>query len=246
MKKAVFEREELCRRLGIDGRTLDEWQDGRIFGPFAVGDNRTPLYTESAVAQGEQIKKLRELGYGTREIRKIIRKIGLPRSSRHEGAQPKARNFLTVGALAAKVDVSARTLKHWEDMGIIEPNMRSEGGFRYYSDAYVYLCNLVRDLQLFGYSLTDIKMISDLFRYYLAMRQDPGRGSAAEKTDKLDAMLHEIERLSRKMSLLKAGIRRWEDLLKKKRKEVVALRLGMRKKMAAAPQGGQNAENRAD
>lgn len=246
MKKAVFEREELCRRLGIDGGTLDEWQDSRILGPFAVGDNRTPLYTESAVAQGEQIKKLRELGYGTREIRKIIRKIGLPRSSRREGAQRKARNFLTVGALAAKVEVSPRTIKHWEDMGIIEPNMRSEGGFRYYSDAYIYLCSLVRDLQLFGYSLTDIKMISDLFRYYLAMRQDPGHGTAAEKTEKLDTMLREIESLSRKMGLLKAGIRRWEDLLKRKRKDVAALRQGMQKKAKSAPQGDKNASDRPD
>jgi DNA-binding transcriptional MerR regulator len=246
MKKAVFEREELCRRLGIDGGTLDEWQDNRIFGPFAVGDNRTPLYTESAVAAGEQIKKLKELGYGTREIRKIIRKIGLPRSSRREDGRPKTRNFLTVGALAEKVGVSARTIKHWEDMGIIEPNMRSEGGFRYYSDAYIYLCNLVTDLQRFGYSLTEIKMISDLFRYYLAMRQDAGHGGGAQKLEKLDTMLHEIERLSRKMGLLKAGIRRWEDLLKKKRKDVAALRLELRKRMAAAPQGGKNAKDRPD
>ena len=234
MKKAVFEREELCRRLGIDGRTLDEWQGCRILGPFGVGDNRTPLYNEKAVADGELIKRLQELGYGIREIRKIIRKIGLPRGSRREDSREKARTYLTVGALAGKVDVSTRTIKHWEDMGIIEPNMRSEGGFRYYSDAYVYLCNLIRDLQLFGYSLTDIKMISDLFRYYLAMRQDPGPGSVAERTERLDTMLREIERLSRKMSLLKAGIGRWEDLLKKKRKEVASLRLGMPGKAKSA------------
>ena len=246
MKKAVFEREELCRRLGIDGRTLDEWQGCRILGPFGVGDNRTPLYNEKAVADGELIKRLQELGYGIREIRKIIRKIGLPRSSTHKGASDKARNFLTVGALAEKVGVSARTIKHWEDMGIIAPNMRSEGGFRYYGDSYVYLCNLVRDLQLFGYSLTDIKMISDLFRYYLALRQDTGPGAAAEKVARLDTMLREIERLSRKMSLLKAGIRRWEDLLKKKRKEVAALRLGMQKKANSAPQGDNHAQDRPD
>lgn len=241
MKKAVFERPELCRRLGIDGATLDEWQDCKIFGPFGFSDDRTPLYTDSAVAAGEQIKRLQELGYGTREIQKIIRKIGLPRNSRREGAKDKKQNFLTVGALAEKVDVSARTIKHWEDMGIIEPNMRSEGGFRYYSDAYVYLCNLVKDLQLFSYSLTDIKMISDLFRAFLAMQQDAGAGPAAEKLARLDTMLQEIDRLSRKMALLKAGIRRWEDLVKRKKKEVAAMRLGMQKKLAAATKGDANA-----
>jgi len=246
MKKAVFERQELCRRLGIDGKTLDEWQDCRIFGPFGYSDDRTPLYTESAVEEGEQIKRLQELGYGTREIQKIIRKIGLPRASRRENGGEKKRNFLTVGALAERVGVSPRTLKHWEDMGIIEPNMRSEGGFRYYSDAYIYLCNLIRDLQLFSYSLVDIKMISDLFRYYLAIRQQPDISPAAEKAARLDTMLQEIDRLSRKMALLKAGIGRWEDLLKKKKKEVAALRLEMQKKLNSAPKGDAHAKDRTD
>ena len=181
MKKEVFERQELCRRLGIDGRTLDEWQDCKIFGPFGFSDDHTPLYTESAVADGEQIKKLQELGYSSKEIQKIVRKIGLPRAGQREGDSGKKQNFLTVGALAEKVGVSPRTIKHWEDMGIIEPNMRSEGGFRYYSDVYIYLCKLVKDLQLFGYSLVDIKMISDLFRYYLAIQQDPDSGPAPKK-----------------------------------------------------------------
>ncbi len=246
MKKAVFERQELCRRLGIDEKTLDEWQDCKIFGPFGFSDDHTPLYTESAVADGELIKRLRELGYGIKEIQKIIRKIGLPRVAHRENGGEKKRNFLTVGALAEKVGVSPRTIKHWEDMGIIEPNMRSEGGFRYYSDAYIYLCNLIRDLQLFNYPLVDIKMISDLFRDYLAMRQDPAAGPAAEKVAKLDTMLQEIDRLSRRMALLKAGIGRWEDLLKKKKKEVAALRLEMQKKLNSTQKGEKNAKDRPD
>jgi len=244
MKKAVFERQELCRRLGIDGKTLDEWQDCKIFGPFGFSDDHTPLYTESAVAEGEQIKRLQELGYGIREIQKIIRKIGLPRGGGGDNSKEKRQNFLTVGVLAEKVGVSPRTLKHWEDMGIIEPNMRSEGGFRYYSDAYIYLCNLIKDLQLFSYSLVDIKMISDLFRYYLAIQRRPDISPAAEKAARLDTMLQEIDRLSRKMALLKAGIGRWQDLLKKKKKEVAALRLQTQKELAAAAKGEKNAKDR--
>jgi len=241
MKKEVFERQELCRRLGIDGKTLDEWQDCKIFGPFGFSDDHTPLYTESAVADGEQIKKLQELGYRSKEIQKIVRKIGLPRAGQRDSDNEKKRNFLTVGALAEKVGVSPRTIKHWEDMGIIEPNMRSEGGFRYYSDIYVYLCNLIRDLQLFGYSLVDIKMISDLFRYYLAIQQDPDPGPTAEKMAKLETMFQEIERLSGKMALLKAGIGRWEDLLKKKKKDVATLRRQVEKKLNPAKKGDKNA-----
>ncbi len=246
MKKALFERQELCRRLAIDGKTLDEWQDCKIFGPFGFSDDHTPLYTESAVVEGEQIKRLKELGYGTKEIQKIIRKIGLPRAANRENSNGKRRNFLTVGALAEKVGVSPRTIKHWEDMGIIEPNMRSEGGFRFYGDVYIYLCNLIKDLQLFNYSLTDIKMISDLFRYYLAIQQDPAANPAAEKAAKLDTMLHEIDRLSKKIAMLKEGISRWEDLLKKKKKDVATMRLQIQKKLHAAQKGENHAKNHPD
>ena len=43
-------------------------------------------------------------------------------------------------------------------------------------------------------------------------------------SQKLDAMIHEIDVLFDKMQQLKAGIQRWEDLLKKYRKEVVGLK----------------------
>jgi hypothetical protein len=48
------------------------------------------------------------------------------------------------------------------------------------------------------------------------------------------------------MTLLKAGIGRWEGLLKRKKKEVAALRLEMRKKLDATQKGGKNAKDRPD
>ncbi|MBN2346544.1 MAG: MerR family transcriptional regulator [Candidatus Aminicenantes bacterium] len=246
MKKAVFQGPELCRRLGIDEKTLAEWQGYKLIDPFGFSDDHVPLYTESALAAGEHIKQLRQLGYGVREVQKIIRKIGLPRNSSLESAGDKKQKFLTVGALAEKVGVSPRTIKHWEDMGIIEPNMRSEGGFRYYGDGYIYLCNLIKDLQLFSYSLTEIKMISDLFRYYLRLQQDPAVSPPAEKVAKLDTMLHEINRLSKKIAMLKEGIGRWEDLLKKKKKDVATLRLDIQKRINSVQKGDKNGKNRPD
>ncbi len=41
---------------------------------------------------------------------------------------------------------------------------------------------------------------------------------------KLDAMLEEVQILFEKMNLLKEGIQRWEDLLKKKKKEILSLK----------------------
>jgi len=142
-----------------------------------------------------------------------------------------------VGSLAEKVGVSARTLKHWEDKGIIEADMRSEGGFRLYSQIYIYLCKLVIDLQLFGYTLEEIKTISDLFRTFLSINADIESVTREECGKQLDTMCLEIDRLSEKMALLKEGIVRWEDLINKKRKEINSLKKRNQKREPSNPGG---------
>ena len=102
--------------------------------------------------------------------------------------------------------------------------MRSEGGFRLYSNEYVYLCQLIQALQLFGYSLEEIKKISDYFRDFLSIQKNLKKYKKTEIDGKLESMLQEIKVLFEKMKLFKAGIQRWEDLLKKKRKEILNLR----------------------
>jgi hypothetical protein len=54
-------------------------------------------------------------------------------------------------------------------------------------------------------------------------------------------MLGRLQALREKMNLLKEGIDRWEDLLKKKRKDVQALRVRNRKRPGteAAPKKGE-------
>ncbi len=142
--------------------------------------------------------------------------------------------FLTVGNLAERSGVSPRTIKHWEDKGIIEPDMRTEGGFRLYSEAYVFLCQLIRDLQLFGYTLEEVKAVSDDVRTLLAIEADPDSFPRAEVEKKLEVMLEAIRALFGKMKLLREGVERWEDLLKKKKKDILALQAKNRKREKAA------------
>ncbi len=66
--------------------------------------------------------------------------------------------------------------------------MRSEGGFRLYSKGYVHLCKLIQDLQLFGYTLEEIKAISDYFRDFLAFQERLEAFDKDEVAPKLEAM----------------------------------------------------------
>lgn len=232
MKKDVYSLEELALKTGASPDDLADWTRNKILKPFGFSDNKSPLFTAESLENIAHIRKLRELGYGIESIQKIIRKVGLPRDGHGPEPSPEKDRYLTVGALAERSGVSPRTIKHWEDKGILEPDMRTEGGFRLYPESYVFLCQLIRDLQLFGYTLEEIKALSDDVRTFLAIEADPASFPPSEVEEKLEAMLEAVQALFDKMKLLREGIDRWEDLLKKKRKDILSLQTKNRKRAA--------------
>lgn len=172
-------------------------------------------------AEQAHINKLTQLGYGEKEIKRIIKKVGFPKPENGmRGGKTGDSNLLTVGDLAEKTGLSPRTIKHWEDKGIITPDTRSEGGFRLYSQGYIFFCKLIQDLQLFGYSLEEIQVVSDYFRDFWKIHLQIDSFPKTETAQKLDAMTAAIDELSSKLKLFGQGIERWEGLMKKKRKEI--------------------------
>jgi DNA-binding transcriptional MerR regulator len=224
MNKDVFTREDLLAKAGVSEEALAGWLRAKLVRPAGFAEDKTPLFTADALDRIVHIRKLEDLGYRIEEIQKIIKKYGLPTGKNDRKASFKKDPYLTVGGLADRSGVSPRTIKHWEDKGIIEPDMRSEGGFRLYTESYVFLCQLIRDLQLFGYTLEEIKAVSDEVRDFLAIQADLDVFPKTGVDAKLAAMLGQIQDLSDKMKLLKEGTARWEDLLKKKKKDIQGLR----------------------
>ena len=230
MNKDVLSLDDLARSSGVPSGLLAEWTKAKLLKPDGFANDKAPLFSVRSRDRVAHIQRLADLGYGTEEILKIVKKVGLPRDGRGRKKGPEKAEFLTVGNLAERSGVSPRTIKHWEDKGIIEPDMRTEGGFRLYSESYVFLCQLIRDLQLFGYTLEEIKAVSDDVRTLLAIEAEPGSFPAAEVEKRLAAMLEAVQALFGKMKLLEEGIERWKDLLKKKRKDILALQARNRKR----------------
>lgn len=224
MKKVVYSKDELIVKAKITEKTLSEWEKIKLLRPDGMTNGKIPFYKEHTFEKVLHVKKLLDIGYELGDINRIIRKVGMPQIEKPSRNQAKSNEFLTVGGLAERVGVSPRAIKHWETKGIIEPDMRSEGGFRLYSETYIYLCNLIKDLQLFGYSLEEIKTISDLFRDFLEIRTNLSIYSKKENEAKFNEMLQGIQALFSKIRLLKEGMERWDDLLKKKKKEVMSLK----------------------
>src|SRR5512137_1662793 len=192
MEKDVLSLEELARESGVAAESLAEWIKAKLLRPAGFTEDKAPLFAAAGLERVAHIKRLADLGYGTEEILKIVKKVGLPRDGRGRKKAPEKDPFLTVGNLAERSGVSPRTIKHWEDKGIIEPDMRTEGGFRLYSDAYVFLCQLIRDLQLFGYTLEEVKVVSDEVRDFVSIEADLAQFPKAEVAARLEGMLGRI------------------------------------------------------
>ncbi len=237
MKNSVMLRDELMKRTDVTSDFIIQIEAAKVIKPMGLTDEKIPFYREEAVDQVNYIKKMTDLGYSIDEIQKVIKKVGFPKNLSVPESKSIAVKHLTVGDLAAKVGVSARTLKHWEEKGIIEADMRSSGGFRLYSEVYVYLCNLIKDLQLFGYSLEQIKDISQHFRDFLVMEKNIDIYPPEVTGKKLDVMSNEIKVLKERMKLLKSGIGRWEELVNKKVKEINLLKKKNEKRNVSGTEG---------
>ena len=65
----------------------------------------------------------------------------------------------TIGQVARRIGVPARTIRFWCDAGLLTPTDRSAGGYRRYDDAAVTRLDLVRTLRELGLGLDDIRAV---------------------------------------------------------------------------------------
>jgi DNA-binding transcriptional MerR regulator len=66
-------------------------------------------------------------------------------------------SLLKVGELAKRTGKTVRAIHLYEELGLLEPAVRSKGGFRLYSGRAVKRIDWIQKLQDLGFSLTEIK-----------------------------------------------------------------------------------------
>ena len=65
--------------------------------------------------------------------------------------------LLKIGDFARLADTNLRTLRYYEELGLLQPAHRSAGGFRYYRQTDVNRVYMIRDLQELGLHLDRIR-----------------------------------------------------------------------------------------
>src|SRR5215212_5940427 len=83
-----------------------------------------------------------------------------------------AKESIRVGEVAERLGVSPRTIKYYEEIGLVGPERRSQGGFRLYGEREVDQLERILRMKGMGYSLAAIREI-------LAVRE------AAQEADKV-------------------------------------------------------------
>ncbi|MBC7003084.1 MerR family transcriptional regulator [Photobacterium sp. BZF1] len=61
-----------------------------------------------------------------------------------------------IGQISKLYDISVDTLRHYEKIGILQPEVIKDNGYRYYSNRQVWQLNVIRDLRFLGIGLNDI------------------------------------------------------------------------------------------
>ena len=65
--------------------------------------------------------------------------------------------YMTVGEVAKKMNVTVRTLQHYDKEGLLSPSAVSEGGRRLYTDKDLVKLHQILSLKHLGFSLSDIR-----------------------------------------------------------------------------------------
>lgn len=70
---------------------------------------------------------------------------------------------MRIGELAQKAGVTPRTIRYYENLGLLKPSEREGRGFRYYTEAELARLRKIDALQSLGLTLEEISSILDLF-----------------------------------------------------------------------------------
>ncbi|CAM3648007.1 MerR family transcriptional regulator [Isoptericola cucumis] len=69
---------------------------------------------------------------------------------------------LHIGAVATRTGLSLRTLRHYDEVGLVRPSARSEGGFRLYTEDDVERLLLVRRMKPLGFTLDEMAELLEI------------------------------------------------------------------------------------
>ena len=111
-----------------------------------------------------------------------------------------------IGELAAKVGMTERTIRYYEELGLLESVKRLEGGTRIYTDDDVRRLKFVRKLKMLGLSLQEMHELEGIYT-----RQRSNRTVLPRLIELLDAHLQTVDGRIAELGALRDEIRSYRE-----------------------------------
>ncbi len=130
-----------------------------------------------------------------------------------ETVAPSTKETMSIGELARRAGLTTRTVRYYEEMGLLVGVVRGVNGRRVYTDEHLYQLRLIRrGKQLLGLSLAELKELVEVFR-----QTGTERSVVVRSIEILQTHLQEVEDKLKKLEsyrrLLISEIERVKKLL---------------------------------
>jgi DNA-binding transcriptional MerR regulator len=118
------------------------------------------------------------------------------------------KSLLQIGEVADRVGLSLRTVRYYEEQGLLTPQTRTSGGFRLYSEEQVDRLALIKQMKPIGFTVQEMRELLDARDTARDRSASSGARaaarrqladyatSAAERCDKLRRQLQQAEGLA--------------------------------------------------
>ena len=108
---------------------------------------------------------------------------------------------MNIGEVARASGVSAKMVRHYEEIGVIPKISRSMAGYRQYGEADVHMLRFVRQARELGFSMPEVKTLVGLWRN---KRRKSGevKKLALEHVERLEAKIQQLTGMSKTLKHL--------------------------------------------
>ena len=99
---------------------------------------------------------------------------------------------MQIGNAAEKSGVSAKTIRYYEEVGLIQPAYRTENGYRTYGEADVATLRFIQRARGLGFSVKAVRLLLDLWADRARASADV-KGLALDHIGEIDRKIAELQ-----------------------------------------------------
>src|SRR3954452_2907342 len=117
------------------------------------------------------------------------------RATPSHGGKVKRETHMNIGSAAAQTGVSAKMIRHYESIGLLQPPARRDNAYRDYGDREIHELRFIGRARRLGFSIEEIRTLLALWRGGARPRREVRRVAIGHLED-LEARIAEMQAMA--------------------------------------------------